>query len=1606
MRKRLLSILLTLCMVFGMLPQMALATEIPSGYSDGGDVGETGLDLSQAPSQNTYYKAGDGYILWDGANTLTLKDATIDTTTGNAFALTLKRTDDVTIVAEGTNVLVSNTNGISYAMGGDGGDSANTVIKGSGTLAVTSEDTAPFGCSAISLNGALTISGDVTVTPINNKNSQNSLSTRGGISIMENASLGFTENTPTGEIKLDTSGDITVDTTGKVDASYMFINGKFIHTNGKLADLWVEEYESQNYYVSTVYNNYTLTEGQTIYDYPNEDGLTIPNGATLTINKDVTLTVQDDDDTGIPTITNLGTIVNNGTIQFPATATDAIILELTKNGTLTGSGKVIRDGKEVAPVNGGVYEVTGTPKTDSGMDLHEAPTTTTCYKAGNGYILWQPSDGKVTLQNASIETANPALFLPGNNITIEAVGENNLVSTGAKGIYKPYGDILVQGSGTLNIQGQNTGIDNGSGNFTLTEGVNVNLTGVIKGIYAGKIFIYGNGNANVTSNKIIAGEITIDTQGTVNVETMCLGKFNYTEGTITGSWITEDRGDQRSNNINTVYGNVVLNNDNIIWDPTGEKGLTIMNGATLTINDGVTLTVGDDESIAGVPKITNNGTIVNNGTIEFPAVTTGAEIKALGITGNGTIKIGDKEIIIVDDDIYPFGGDVSNGGVDLTVDTPTADTYYKAYNGYMIFSPSNGTLTMHNAEITAEQAKPIITLPASNIKLVLEGENALTNMSIDKHFAPAIQQGQPMVTGNNMSVITPQPYSLTVSGNGSLATITKSEDMSISTDGTFVVESGTLKSGNADDNCFGIETVDFKMTGGSLEASLGLKILGNALVEGGTIFTPGSNGSNGKINCRGNFEMTGGTVTCGATMDGGLIVYGDITKTGGTLNALVNTYEASGTTGTNFFIPYGSAPMEFYDNNGNARDTVVIFLGDIIQLFPCKLNIPSGNTLTIPKGAVLDVCEYMKGLSVSDYVTNNGSLVNDGTIVLPDDSTQEDVNASLAILKPTGTGMVQVFVGTANKYYTNSGEPINAVPALDLDTTETYGDGYTWAGNATDGFSLILDNLVVTNDNITLPSGVPVTMGLNGNTVVEGGITFSGVEASNLTICGTGTITMNEGISGGSSNGGSLTIQDQATVTVGGNISLADLMNHNGNVIVDGESASLLVTGESDNYVSGSIGVMADTVQVLNGAHMTVHSDGMGIFVNNGEVIVTGGSTLNVGCEYGVYIQNGKLTVDKTSKLITNGSIAPFYVVDTTNTKAESDMVSLPGIPRGTQIASVQCNSYKYWSLVPKGATLGVDETQVPFKLTGAFTGNATFAYKKKSSDDSVDGGGSVSTTNYTITAKAQKGGTISPDGEVSVSKNADKTFTITANKGYEVKDVIVDGASVGKVTKYSFEDVTKAHTITASFVETKEEVKEEVKEEKKDENSKKASFGDVKDGDWFKKAVDYVTENGLMSGTSDKEFAPNLSTTRGMIVTILWRLEGQPSAKGKANFTDVADGEYYAEAVAWAAENDIVGGYGNGIFAPNDVITREQLASILYRYSKVKGYDTTQGGMAVKEFSDYSQLSSWAGESTSWAVNAGLISGTGNSQLDPKGSATRAQVASILMRYCEEVEK
>ena len=181
------------------------------------------------------------------------------------------------------------------------------------------------------------------------------------------------------------------------------------------------------------------------------------------------------------------------------------------------------------------------------------------------------------------------------------------------------------------------------------------------------------------------------------------------------------------------------------------------------------------------------------------------------------------------------------------------------------------------------------------------------------------------------------------------------------------------------------------------------------------------------------------------------------------------------------------------------------------------------------------------------------------------------------------------------------------------------------------------------------------------------------------------------------------------------------------------------------------------------------------------------------------------------------------------------------------------------------------------------------------------------------------------------------------------------------------------------------------------------SAFSDVKTSAWYHEDVQYVSENGLMKGTGENLFSPDATTTRGMIVTILYRLEGEPSPTGVCPFQDVASGKYYEKAITWAAENGIVSGFSADTFGPDQNITREQMAAILYRYATYKKYDVSTAG-DLSKFPDADKVSSYAVDAVKWANAAGLINGSNDGKLYPAGNATRAQVAAILTRFCKNI--
>ena len=181
-------------------------------------------------------------------------------------------------------------------------------------------------------------------------------------------------------------------------------------------------------------------------------------------------------------------------------------------------------------------------------------------------------------------------------------------------------------------------------------------------------------------------------------------------------------------------------------------------------------------------------------------------------------------------------------------------------------------------------------------------------------------------------------------------------------------------------------------------------------------------------------------------------------------------------------------------------------------------------------------------------------------------------------------------------------------------------------------------------------------------------------------------------------------------------------------------------------------------------------------------------------------------------------------------------------------------------------------------------------------------------------------------------------------------------------------------------------------------------NVSDVQKGDWFYPSVEYVYQNGMMNGITDTLFKPNANTTRAQIVTILYRLEGEPQAD-PCSFTDVAEGQWFFKEVSWAAANGIVNGYPDGSFGPNKDISREQMAAILYRYAQAKGYDLTADA-DLSGFADAGQINNYAKTAMSWAVTQGLMNGVEDTRIAPKGQATRAQIATLFMRFNETFVK
>lgn len=347
-----------------------------------------------------------------------------------------------------------------------------------------------------------------------------------------------------------------------------------------------------------------------------------------------------------------------------------------------------------------------------------------------------------------------------------------------------------------------------------------------------------------------------------------------------------------------------------------------------------------------------------------------------------------------------------------------------------------------------------------------------------------------------------------------------------------------------------------------------------------------------------------------------------------------------------------------------------------------------------------------------------------------------------------------------------------------------------------------------------------------------------------------------------------------------------------------------------------------------------------------------------------------------------------------------------------------------YTVTVPYGTDVTADSFVIVTSDSGATVGALTHDGNVWSFTITAEDG--VTSRTYTVTVSFTEAPKSNDAGVRSITvagvkakTSVNNEYTVTVPYGTNITAssfVIITNharATVGALTHIknvwyftvTAEDgvTTASYTVTVTTAALPTPIKPAVDNTKPASDSKpKLPFTDVSTSDWFYSDVMFVYENGLFSGTDSRSFSPNASMTRAMLVTVLYRLEGEPVGTGSSSFSDVSSGSYYEKAVAWAAANGIVTGTGSTSFSPDAKVTREQLAAILYRYAQYKKLDT-DAGAKLDSFSDAGNVSGYASEALSWAVSEGLINGA-SGRLMPKGDATRAQVAAILHRFVENV--
>ena len=462
-----------------------------------------------------------------------------------------------------------------------------------------------------------------------------------------------------------------------------------------------------------------------------------------------------------------------------------------------------------------------------------------------------------------------------------------------------------------------------------------------------------------------------------------------------------------------------------------------------------------------------------------------------------------------------------------------------------------------------------------------------------------------------------------------------------------------------------------------------------------------------------------------------------------------------------------------------------------------------------------------------------------------------------------------------------------------------------------------------------------------------------------------------------------------------------------------GDKITITLKASCDNYEDFTITLNVTLTEKDDQKPLTITGAGSVVYGQTLTLTTTGGSgTGTVTYRIDTDASTGEATIDPETGVLTPVKVGSVSVIATkAGDNDYNDVTSAPfvlmikpatptGEPNYTKITT-SGKTLKDAALTTKGSTLNpsdgklewVDDKGEPLPDDTTVKANTTYKWRFTPDDDNYttltgevelyhksSSGGGWYDSYYTIKATAGAGGSISPSGSVSVREGRDQTFTITPDKSYAVSNVKIDGKSIGAVKSYTFENVSRPHTIEVIFM-------------KANGNPQAGVFVDVATGSYYEDAVDWAVENGITQGTDATHFSPDGICTRAQAVTFLWRAAGSPKPETRTMpFTDVPVGSYYYDAVLWAVENGITKGTSDTTFSPNMTCTRAQIVAFLWRSEKSPAAGTANPFADVKSTAYYA-------DAVLWAVKENITKGTTSTTFSPDADCTRSQIVTFLWR-------